>query len=201
MYATVRTGAVAVLGFAGAIGAAQGQTVDWSWEVRDTAGNTGFVDVGESAVLTLWAGFSPTRHGFAQAGPYDITGDAEWGAGTVDSFTNRLFFSAGAGTLGSDNAITAIQNLQLCRLFNPGYRGENPILLYSIEWTPDRYEGQFATISNGAPDAHIFINAAGTSVLHSGEPGTGQVTFQVLPAPSGVALLGPALLALHRRRR
>ena len=157
--------------------------------------------MGESAILTLWGDFDPAGHGFAQAGPYDITGDAEWAAGAVNDFANLLFFSTGWGTLGSGNSITAIQNLQLSELFNPAYRDENPILLYSIEWTPDRYEGQFATITNNAPDAHIYIDAVGHSVLYAGDPECGSVTFQVLPAPGGLSLVGLALLATHRRRR
>lgn len=200
---TIRTAgasAAAIVGLAAAAGPAAGQTICWYWDLVDTAGNVGFVDVGESAHLALWASFDPINHGFSQAGPYNITGDAEWANGTVDAFNNLLFLIYGYGTLGSGNNIAGIENFQLNELFNPGYRDENPIQLYSIEWTPDRYAGQFATITNNAPDAYIYTNGLGSSVLYSGDPDCGPFTFQVLPAPGGLALLGIAMLTLHPRR-
>lgn len=177
------------------------QTVCWYWELVDTAGNSGFVDVGESASLTLWASYDPDNHGFAQAGPYDITGDTEWADGTIDVFNNLLYFIRGFGTLGSGNSITSIENFQLIGMFNPDYNSANPIPLYSIEWTPDRYEGQFATITNDAPDAYIYKNDLGNSDLYTGDPDCGPFTFQVLPAPGSMAVLGLALLMFNSKRR
>jgi hypothetical protein len=198
---TLGASAAAALGLAAAAAPAQDNLICWSWELVDTAGNVGFVGEGESALLTLWGSFDVPNHGFSQAGPYDITGDAEWAGGTVDAFTNLLFFSVGYGTLGTGNGITAIENFQLNELFNSDYKDANPIPLYSIEWTPDRYAGQFATITNGAPDAYIYTNELGSSVLYAGDPDCGPFTFQVLPAPGSLALLGLGALMTHHRRR
>jgi hypothetical protein len=196
--------AIAVMSLGSTGGPTWAQTICWEWELVDTAGNTGFVDGGESAILKLWGSFDPINHGFAQAGPYDITGDTEWANGTVDAFSNDLFFSVGFGTLGAGNSITGIENFQLNELFNSGYRDENPIQVYTIEWTPDRYEGQFATITNSSPDAYVYTNDLGASELYTGDPDCGAITFQILPAPGGMAVFGLGLLTcgcLRRRSR
>ncbi len=180
--------------------AAQTPTVCWYWEVMDTAGNVGFVVPGAQAYLTLWAAFDPPNHGFAQAGPYTISGNAEWQAGTVFGHDNRLWFTSGHGDLNPDESITGVENFQLPELFNTDYIADNPILLYSIWWAPDRYEGQWVTVSNGAPDAFIYTNAFGSSVLYQGSC-AGTITFQVVPTPGCLTLLALGGLAGTLRRR
>ena len=162
MRATRRTwaAAAAAVGLAAGAAAQQHGTICWFWTFEDTAGNTDRVHPGESALLTLWAGFDPPNHGFAQAGPYDIRGDAEWSAGSIDDFENLLFFQSGFGTLQADNSITDIHNFQLPQFFNPDYDNSNPIDLFTIQWTPNTYKWVFATLDNGAPDVQLFqVNA------------------------------------------
>lgn len=191
---------VAAIGLAAGASAQDG-TLCWYWDLIDTAGNVGFVDVNESARLTLWVGFDPPNHGFAQGGPYDIVGDAEWAAGSIAHFDNLLFFVTGFGTVGAGNSITNVESFQLAEFFNPDYNADNPIPLYFIEWTPGRYAGQFVTITNGSPDGFIYTNDLGSSVPYAGDPSCGSFTFQVVPAPGSVALVGIAAFATLRRRR
>jgi|GEM_PF-1724576 len=179
--------------------AAQTPTVCWHWELIDTAGNVGFVVPGAQAYLTLWAQFDPPNHGFAQAGPYTISGDAEWQAGTVFGHDNRLWFLSGHGDLNPDESITGVENFQLPELFNTDYVADNPVLLYSIWWQPDRYQNQWVTITSGAPDAYIYTNDFGSSLLHHGTC-AGTYTFQVIPTPGCLGLLAACLLAGVPRR-
>lgn len=175
----------------------------WSWRVVDTAGNTGFVAKGESALLTLSVAFDPPQPqpggGFASAS-YDILGDDAWKSGLVSSFSNLLCpFSC--GDVQSNNDIVGVWNYQAPSFFNPFFNSDNPIDLVVIRWTPSSYDGQTVTLSNGGPVAHVYTDEFGTTVPFAGTGGIG--SFVVVPSPGGLAALAVAAIAAAgiRRRR
>jgi len=186
-----------VAGFA-AIACAQ-NTITYSWTVGDTGNNDGVIEPGESALLNMYATVAPAKTGFAGS-IYDITGGANWATGTVTSYVNGLKALTDDGTLQANGDITGIEIFQLPPLFNPLFDASNPIKLYSITWTPADYAARSVSVGDtNHLNNDIYIDNFGSSVSYTGV--TGSATFNVVPAPSALALLGLGGLAAGRRRR
>lgn len=182
--------------------AASADIAFWFWTATDTGDGDSFVEPGESALLSLWVGFDPQATGVAETGPYTITGDRRWQAGTVESYENRLdqLDIYGDGTLDdTTNTITDIQQFQLPPFFNAGFVAHNPIKVYTIQWKPDSYRRGSVTLMGEAPDAFIYTDDFGEQALFDGIGGVG--TFFTAPAPSTAAVLAIGLLGWSRRRR
>jgi hypothetical protein len=94
---------------------ARADVATWFWTVSDTENGDGLIEPGESALLTLSVGFDPGATGFATAGPYTISGNTEWGRGTVEHRANLLDHEGlfGNGSLDdATNTISGISHLQ-----------------------------------------------------------------------------------------
>jgi hypothetical protein len=191
-----------------ALGAAvaRADVATWFWTVSDTGNGDGVIEPGESARITLWAGFDP-RHdysgGFSEAGPYTISGDAAWSAGIVEEYRNLLDpeHAFGDGTLdGATNAIAGVHHFQWSPGIGDQFNPSNPIMLYAIRWKPANYDPTTVLVGNGGPDAWIYTSSVGDRSLYAGAGGAG--TFVVVPAPcTGLMLPVAAVLCPARRRR
>ncbi|MBK7405423.1 MAG: PEP-CTERM sorting domain-containing protein [Phycisphaerales bacterium] len=190
-----------LIALAGLAAAASAQTLTYSWTVGDTGNNDGFIDVGESAVLTLWGSMDPGATGFAGS-IYDIVGDSEWSAGTVDSYTNMLKALTDDGAMQGDNSITGIESFQLPPLFNPNFDASNPIKLYSLQWTPSAYAGQTVGVGDtNHLNNDVYTDTFGSSVPYTGVAGKASFDVANVPAPASLALIGLGGLVAGRRRR
>jgi len=188
---------IVVAGFAAAA-SAQG-TLTYSWSVSDTGNGDGVIEPGESALLTMKGSMSPSATGFAGS-IFDIVGTSNWATGSIDSYENMLDALTGPGNLQGNNDITGIEAFQLPPLFNPNFDASNPVTLYKITWTPNDYSArtvQFGDTNHLNND--VYTDTFGTSVGYSGVPGSG--SFNVVPAPASMALLGLGGLVAGRRRR
>jgi MYXO-CTERM domain-containing protein len=185
-----------------AAGAARGEVVTWFWEVGDTGNGDGIIEPGESALLTLWAAFDPPQPQdggmFAEAGPYDIVGDARWGQGVVHEYDNLLDEATGEGILGEGNRISEVEHFQYAVVWDTDNDERNPIPLYFIRWAPPDDAQGTVTLDNGGPDALIYTDPYGITARYAGAGGA--VSFEVVPAPASAAV-GLAALALATRRR
>ena len=182
---------------AGMAAAASAQVMTISWTVADSADGDPS-EINGSAVLSMWASMDPGATGFAGS-IYDILGDAEWAAGTVDSYDNLLDALTDDGTLQGNNDITGVESFQLPPLFNPFFDASNPIQLYAITWTPASYAGQSVSGTTSHLNFDVYTDTSGTSVGYQGDV-TG-FRFTVAPAPASMALLGLGGLVATRRRR
>jgi hypothetical protein len=154
---------------------ARADVVTWFWTVSDTGNGDGLIEPGESALLTLSMAFDPPQPQlggmFAQAGPYDILGNAAWAAGAVDARENYLDDASDSGTLDGFNNILAIDNFQYALMFDVDYDDSNPIDLFFIRWTPEGYQPATVTLNNGGPDTWIYTDQFGNWLLYGGEGG------------------------------
>lgn len=203
MWRNLATASMTIVAISSCSAAAQVAT--WYWTVSDTGNGDGLIQFGESAVLTLWAGFDPrqdqTGGGFAGTDRYDIEGSSAWGHGDVDERANLLDFAGhfDAGELDEANNIRGIEHYQLPKTYGVPFNSDNPIALFFILWTPHVYASQTVTLDNDAPDAFIYIDDWGNNLLYSGTGGS--VTFHVVPAPASAAAFGLCAIAASRRRR
>ncbi|MBK7405422.1 MAG: PEP-CTERM sorting domain-containing protein [Phycisphaerales bacterium] len=190
---------IAVAGLA-AVASAQ-NSLTYSWTVGDTGNNDGFIDVGESAVLTLKGTMAPGKTGFAGS-IYDIAGDAEWSAGVVNAYTNMLKALTDDGDKQANNSITGIESFQLPPLFNPNFDASNPVTLYKITWTPSAYAGQTVTVGDtNHLNNDVYTDTFGSSVSYTGVAGKASFNVANVPAPASLALIGLGGLVAGRRRR
>jgi hypothetical protein len=187
----------AIAGLAAAA-SAQG-TLTYSWSVSDTGNGDGKIEPGESALLTMTGTMDPGATGFAGS-IFDIVGVSNWDTGTVDVYENHLDALTGPGDLQGNNDILTIEAFQLPPLFNPDFDASNPITLYSITWTPADYTARTVTVGDtNHLNNDVYTDDFGTSVPYDGV--AGQATFDVVPAPASLALLGLGGLVAGRRRR
>jgi hypothetical protein len=186
-----------VAGFAAAA-AAQG-TLTYSWAVSDTGNGDGLIEPGESALLTMTGAMDPGATGFAGS-IFDIKGVSNWDTGSVDAYENMLDALTGPGALQANNDITGIEAFQLPPLFNPNFDASNPVTLYKITWTPSDYSSRTVEVGDtNHLNNDVYTDTFGTSVPYQGI--TGLASFQVVPAPASLALLGLGGLVAGRRRR
>ncbi len=188
---------IAVAGIAAAA-SAQG-TLTYSWNVSDTGNGDGVIEPGESALLTMIGTMDPGATGFAGS-IYDIVGVSNWDTGTVDAYENHLDALTGPGNLQGNNDILTIESFQLPPLFNPDFDASNPITLYSITWTPSDYTARTVEVGDtNHLNNDVYTDTFGTSVPYTGVSGV--ASFNVVPAPASMALLGLGGLIAGRRRR
>jgi hypothetical protein len=188
-----------LIALAGLAAAASAQTLTYSWSVGDTGNNDGIITNGESALLTLTGTMDPGATGFAGS-IYEIIGQSNWDTGTVDSFENMLDDLTGPGVLQGNNDITAIESFQLPPLFNPNFDASNPITLYQITWTPSDFTARTVSVGDrNHLNNDVYTDDFGSSVAYTGVEGT--ATFEVVPAPASIALMGLGALVAGRRRR
>ena len=177
---------------------AQG-TMTFYWTTGDTGDNNGVIAPGESLTATLWVHMDPMHVGFAGS-IFDIAGNNEWQAGTVEVYDNLLDSLTDDGQLQGDNSITNIEAFQLPPFFNPDFIADNPIALYEVVWTPGEY--RYRTIefwTENFVNSAVYTDDFGASVeydrvIHS-------AVVQLIPAPAAVPLLALAGLGAIRRRR
>jgi hypothetical protein len=188
---------IAVAGIAAAASAQN--TITYSWSVSDTGNADGVIEPGEAALLTLSATMAPTPPvGFAGS-IYDIIGGANWTTGTLSNLLNKVdTLATGPGTLNG-NDIMGIEAFQLPPFFNPNFNAANPIAIYSLTWTPADYTARVV----GVTDANhlnndVYVDTFGGSASYTGIAGAG--SFNVVPAPASLALLGLGGLVARRRR-
>ncbi|MDQ7014256.1 MAG: PEP-CTERM sorting domain-containing protein [Planctomycetota bacterium] len=188
----------ALIVVAGMAAVASAQTMTISWMVSDTGNGDGIIEPGESALLSMWAHMDPEATGFAGS-IYDILGTGNFDTGTVDVYDNLLDGLTDDGTLVAGNDITGVESFQLPPAFNGDFIADNPIELYNITWTPNDYSGR--TVSGGTNHINfdVYTDSFGTSVPYTGD--VSGFSFDVVPAPASVALLGLGGLVAVRRRR
>ncbi len=188
----------ALIVVAGMAAVASAQTMTISWMVSDTGNGDGIIEPGESAMLSMWAAMDPGATGFAGS-IYDIIGTANFDTGTVDVFDNLLDALTDDGTLGGNNDITGVESFQLPPLFNGEFVADNPIELYNITWTPNDYSNRTVTGGTSHINFDVYTDDFGTSQSYAGD--VSGFSFDVVPAPASVALLGLGGLVAARRRR
>jgi hypothetical protein len=188
---------IAVAGIAAAA-SAQG-TITYSWSVSDTGNGDGIIEPGESALLVMTGTMNPGATGFAGS-IFDIRGVSNWDTGTVDSYENMLNALTDDGQLQGNNDILVIEAFQLPPLFNPNFDASNPIELYKITWTPSDYTARTVELGDtNHLNNDVYTDDFGTNVPYDGIAGV--ASFQVVPAPASMALLGLGGLIAGRRRR
>jgi len=188
-----------LIAVAGIAAAASAQTITYSWTVSDTGNGDGIIEPGESALLTMSARMDPAAAGFAGS-IYDIIGGANWDTGSVDSYVNRLNELTDNGALQANGDILLIESFQLPSAFNGNFVSDNPIELYYITWTPADYSARTVSVGDANHlNNSVYTDGFGTSVEYSGVAGS--ASFDVVPAPASMALLGLGGLVAGRRRR
>ena len=188
-----------LIAVAGIAAAASAQTLTYSWSVSDTGNGDGVIEPGESALLIMSGTMSPNAAGFAGS-IYDIIGGANWDTGSVDSYVNRLNELTDDGALQANGDILLIESFQLPSAFNGNYVSDNPIELYYITWTPADYTARTVSVGDANHlNNSVYTDSFGTSVEYSGVAGS--TSFDVVPAPASMALLGLGGLVAGRRRR
>ena len=194
----------AILVVAGLAAAASADVMTMSWTVSDTGNGDGIITAGEDALLTMYATMDVDHsgNGGGYAGSiFDILGVSNWDTGTVTSYINLVdSLGNGPGTLAGNGDITGVDSFQLPFDFNNSFDNANPIAIYSITWTPDNYNARTVNLTSANhANFSVYTNASGVSVEYTGDVQAG--SFQVVPAPASLALLGLGSLAIGRRRR
>jgi MYXO-CTERM domain-containing protein len=197
----VKLASITVVAGLAAAAAAQNGTMTYVWTVGDTGNGDGNINVGESALLSLWASMDPGATGFAGS-IYDIKGFLNWDTGTVESAVNLVdTLGTGPGDLQGNNDILGIEAFQLPPFFNPDFDASNPIELYRIIWTPTEYNARSVTLGDANHlNNDIYIDDFGGSVSYDPVPGSASFTVAV-PAPASLALLALGGLLAGRSRR
>ncbi len=188
---------IAVAGIAAAASAQN--TMTYSWSVSDTGNADGVIQPGEAALLTLRATMAPTPAvGFAGS-IYDIIGGTNWTTGSLSNLTNLVdSLATGPGTLNGNN-IMAIEAFQLPPFFNPNYNASNPIAIYSLKWTPADYTSRTVVVTDANHlNNDVYVDTFGGNASYTGVAGS--ASFNVVPAPASLALLGLGGLVARRRR-
>jgi len=188
----------ALIAVAGMAAVASAQTMHISWTVSDTGNGDGIIEPGESALLTMSAHMDPAAAGFAGS-IYDILGSSNWDTGSVDSYVNSLSELTDDGQLQGNNDILLVESFQLPAAFNGNFVSDNPIELYNITWTPNDYSARNVSGMTSHVNFSVYTDSFGTSVEYTGD--VRGFSFDVVPAPASMALLGLGGLVAGRRRR
>mgnify|MGYP003571908543 CR=1 FL=1 len=177
-------------------GAASAQNATFTW-YNDAAGPVGMGDVVTIGVEASWdpdPGF-----GFASS-LFDVIGDDALTQGINHDETmglGRYFQFAGTfdGTTTGDDII-GIDEFQLPQAFGGG-DPTNPITnFYVFEYTVMDDTMRFVTYDSFHANADVYQDGFGTSLPYDSV--TTATSFDIIPAPASIALLG---LGLIRRRR
>jgi len=180
------TAFIIVAGFAAA---ASAQTMTMYWTT------SGVINDGETGTATLWAQMDPGSVGFAGS-IYNFSTD---GAGTY-TFDNLLDELTDDGTDDGMGNVTNIESFQLPPFFNPNFVADNPIAIATFTYTPDTYTPHTVNFTTADhQNFSVYTDDFGTSAEYSGIVEGG--SFEVVPAPASVALLGLGGLVATRRRR
>ncbi len=180
------TAFIIVAGFAAA---ASAQTMTLSWTTSGT------IFDGGTGTATLWASMDPGATGFAGS-IYDFSTD---GAGTY-IFDNLLDALTNDGTDDGMGNVTNIESFQLPPFFNPDFVADNPIAIATFTYTPDTYTPHTVSFTTANhQNFSVYTDDFGTSAEYAGVVNGG--SFDVVPAPASMALLGLGGLVATRRRR
>lgn len=172
------------------------------WVLDDTGNHDGVIDAsaGEQAALQVWSACSLPAVGFAES-LYSIAGDTNWqNNGVITSHDNLLDALTNDGNLGAGNAITGIDSFQLPPLFNPSFDASNPILLYTLLWSPTVL-ASYTVSATSTHTTHDWYSDTFGTTFSCAPPYNPTITFQVVPAPGSLALLSLCGLLTARRRR
>ena len=188
---------LALTAVAGLAAAASAQTVNFVW-YNDAAGPVGMGDV-----VTVWCemDFSPDPGFGFTSSLFDVLGDDDAYAQGINNDETlglgRYFQFAGTfnGTVTGDD-ILGTDEFQLPQAFGGG-DPTNPITnFYVFEYTVMDDTMRFVTYDSFHANADVYQDGFGTSLPYDSV--TTATSFDIIPAPASIALLG---LGLIRRRR
>ena len=144
------------------------------------------------------------RSGRHDAGSiFDIIGSSNVFTGTRASRgANPLLkaLSNGKDTLQPNKNILTCDTFHPSEFVNAGIDKSNPIWVYGIEWMPSDYTAR--ALSGSAPNHpnhSIYLDTSGTSTEFT--PTIEGFSFEVVPAPASMVLLGRSGLVATRGRR
>ena len=188
---------LALTAVAGLAAAASAQTVNFVW-YNDAAGPVGMGDV-----VTVWCemDFSPDPGFGFTSSLFDVLGDDDAYAQGINNDETmglgRYFQFAGTfnGTVAGDD-ILGTDEFQLPQAFGGG-DPTNPITnFYVFEYTVMDDTTRTVTYDSFHYNADVYQDGFGTSEPYDWSTCT--TSFDIIPAPASIALLG---LGLVRRRR
>ena len=187
--------AAAVLGLAGA---ASAQNATFTW-YNDAAGPVGMGDV-----VTVWADatWSPDPGFGFTSSLFDVLGDDALTQGINHDETmglGRYFQFAGTfdGTTTGDDII-GIDEFQLPQAFGGG-DPTNPIdVFYAFEYTVMDDTTRTVSYTSRHANVDIYQDGFGTSSAYQWDAVA--TSFDIIPAPASIALLGLGGLVARRRR-
>ncbi len=179
-----------LIAVAGIAAAASAQTMTMSWTT------SGDINDGETGTATLWAAMDPGAIGFGGS-IFDFSHD---GTGTYSIDINPLFTLGNNGTDDGFGNVTEVETFQLPPMFNGDFIADNPIAIATFTITPDSYNNHVISFgTSNHQNFSVYTDAGGTSAEYDGVVMGG--SFNVVPAPASMALLGLGGLVATRRRR
>ena len=184
-----------LIAVAGIAGVASAQTMTMNWTLSDDGDGDGILTPGETGIATMWATMDPGTTGFAGS-IYNFNTD---GAGAY-AFDNLLDALTDDGTDDGMGNVTNIESFQLPPFFNPEFIADNPIAIATFTYTPDTYAPHTVNFTTADHlNFDVYTDDFGTNEGYTGVVEGG--SFNVVPAPASMALLGLGGLVATRRRR
>lgn len=98
-----------------------------------------------------------------------------------------------------DGSVLPIDTFQLPPAFNPLFAGSNPLNIFTMQFQATDFTPRTVTYTSAHATANIYTTPMGGSVPYTAQAGA--ASFQVVPAPGALALLGVSGLVAIRRRR
>jgi len=203
-----KSGIAALIAVAGlSAGAMAGGEAFLLINLGDTGNNDGVVEPGESAVLNIQTRMDWDGTGFPLVAFGGTIIDVLGGDGTGDaSYTilNSLADIVGDTTVDSGENL---RNMGFLQLDFTGYTTDNPIDLARVVWDPQgdysaRSVSYRLSLEPSLGLIGVLVRNNKGKIVSESWPGTeASVTFDVVPAPASLALLGLGGLATSRRRR
>jgi len=203
-----KSGIAALIAVAGlSAGAMAGGEAFLEFVLSDTGDGDGIITATESAVLTVQVRMDWDDTGFPLVAFGGTIIDVLGGDGTGDSswtILNDLDSIVGDTTVDEGENL---RNMGFLQLDFTGYVTDNPIALARIVWDP---QGDYSARSVSfrtdlAPSLGLVgvlvRNDKGKIVSENWAGTDASITFDVIPAPASLALLGLGGLAASRRRR
>ena len=203
-----KSGIAALIAVAGlSAGAMAGGEAFMLVNVSDTGNGDGIIEPGESAVLTMQTRMDWDGSGFEFLAFGGVIVDFLGGDGTGDSswtILNSLDDIVGDTTVDEGENLRNMGFLQLDFL---GYTTDNPIDLARIVWDPQGdYSARTVSFTTDLTPSLGVVgvlvrNDNGKVVSENWSATEADISFEVVPAPASLALLGLGGLAASRRRR